>query len=161
MSLAARDLDPNWLHSGANLGPKSLFELQRWLWGSSSPFQQWRFFQFGRVSYLLGHPLQPDVMAPWSALAFIKVTMSLLMQVAQETWLSLLLSLLAGRSAQLGAEALDQGAERARDVVAAACRALQAFPGGAGAYEFATLEVDDAGLRSAMPFSMCIMLRAV
>lgn len=53
-------------------------------------------------------------------------------QVTPEAFLSLLLSLLTGRSAQLPSSALDQGAQRARLLVGAACHALQAFPGGAG-----------------------------
>lgn len=53
--------------------------------------------------------------------------------ITPEAYLSLQLSLLTGRSSQLGPEQLDSSFERARDVVDAACQGLHTFPGGIGA----------------------------
>ncbi len=53
-------------------------------------------------------------------------------RVSPEGFLSLLLSLLTGRSSQVGPDQLDGSFERSRDIVDAACRAAQQFPGGVG-----------------------------
>lgn len=57
-------------------------------------------------------------------------------RVAPEGFLSLLLSLLTGRSSQVGPKQVDGSFERSRDVIDAACQAVQQFPGGVGTCPF-------------------------
>lgn len=65
------------------------------------------------------------------ALSVLSHAMSAL-RVAPETYLSLILAVLVGRTAQAASESIDQSYERAVQLVDAACQGMQSFPGGAG-----------------------------
>lgn len=55
-------------------------------------------------------------------------------RVAPDLYLSFLASLLIGQSSQLAGKLLDEGYDRAKQVVSSASRALQSWPGGSGGH---------------------------
>ena len=71
-------------------------------------------------------------------------------RVAPEGFASLLLSLLTGRSSQIGPEQLDGSFERSKYMVGAACQAVQQFPGGVGMHSSRTLDTLAASFYEAM-----------